>query len=161
MPLNPVAGRRRVGSLWPEIEQALRAAGVDFDVARTGSPAEATALAARAGNRCASTPPPSIPSPQVGFARVVTDDAVYTYLNHVFVVDAERGQGLGLWRLHSVVEHPALRGLLRFSLATRDAQALYEKVDFAPLAYPERHMQKLPPGFYRQRSPSPRQVTGP
>jgi YegS/Rv2252/BmrU family lipid kinase len=48
--LNPAAGRGRVGTLWPEIERALRAAGVDFDVARTGSAAEAMDLAARAGD---------------------------------------------------------------------------------------------------------------
>jgi diacylglycerol kinase (ATP) len=49
--LNPSAGRGRAGTLWPELERALRAAGVDFDLARTGSPAEAIELAAKAGDR--------------------------------------------------------------------------------------------------------------
>lgn len=49
--LNPAAGRGRAGTLWPEIERALRAAGVDFDLARTSTPAEAMDLAARAGDR--------------------------------------------------------------------------------------------------------------
>jgi GNAT superfamily N-acetyltransferase len=98
---------------------------------------------------------------QVGFARVVTDYAVYAYLNDVFVVVSERGQGLGLWLLQCVVEHPAVHGLLRFSLATRDAQALYQKVGFAPLAYPERHMEKLPPGYYGHPPPAPGPVTEP
>ena len=49
--LNPAAGRGRAGTLWPELERALRAASVDFDLARTGSPAEAIELAAKAGER--------------------------------------------------------------------------------------------------------------
>jgi YegS/Rv2252/BmrU family lipid kinase len=49
--LNPAAGRGRAGTLWPELERELRAAGVDFDLARTASPAEAIALAANAGDR--------------------------------------------------------------------------------------------------------------
>jgi ribosomal protein S18 acetylase RimI-like enzyme len=86
---------------------------------------------------------------QIGFARVVTDYATYAYLNDVFVLADYRGQGLGVWLLECVVAHPALQDLLRFGLATRDAQALYQKVGFALLHYPERHMEKLPPGYYK------------
>jgi diacylglycerol kinase (ATP) len=49
--LNPTAGRGRAGTLWPELERELRAAGVEFDLARTGSAAEAMTLAAAAGER--------------------------------------------------------------------------------------------------------------
>jgi len=49
--LNSAAGRGRAGALWPELDRALGAAGVDFDVARTTSPAEAVAMAANAGDR--------------------------------------------------------------------------------------------------------------
>ena len=87
-------------------------------------------------------------SAQIGFARVVTDYATYGYLNDVFVLEAYRGRGLGVWLMECVVAHPALQTLLRFSLATRDAQTLYQKVGFKPLRYPERHMEKLPPGYY-------------
>ena len=48
--LNPAAGRGRAGTLWPELERELRAAVVDFDLARTASPAEAIQLAERAGD---------------------------------------------------------------------------------------------------------------
>lgn len=89
---------------------------------------------------------------QIGFARVVTDYATYGYLNDVFVLEPWRGRGLGVWLLACVVAHPALQTLLRFSLATRDAQALYEKVGFRALRYPERHMEKLPPGYYPEDS---------
>ena len=85
---------------------------------------------------------------QIGFARVVTDYATYGYLNDVFVLPAHRGQGLGVWLLECVVAHPGLQTLLRFGLATRDAQALYQKVGFTALVYPERHMERLPPDYY-------------
>jgi GNAT superfamily N-acetyltransferase len=91
---------------------------------------------------------------QIGFARVVTDYATYAYLNDVFVLEAYRGQGLGVWLMECVVAHPALQTLLRFGLATRDAQALYQKVGFGPLRYPERHMEKLPPGYYAPTDPA-------
>lgn len=85
---------------------------------------------------------------QIGFARVVTDYATYAYLNDVFVLAAWRGRGLGVWLVKCVVAHPALQTLRRFGLVTRDAQALYEKAGFRALRYPERHMEKLPPGYY-------------
>ena len=87
---------------------------------------------------------------QIGFARVVTDYATYAYLNDVFVLAEQRGQGLGVWLMECVVAHPDLQTLLRFGLATRDAQALYQKAGFNPLHFPERHMEKLPPGYYNK-----------
>ena len=86
---------------------------------------------------------------QIGFARVVTDYATYAYLNDVFVLAEHRGQGLGVWLMECVVAHPELQTLLRFGLATRDAQSLYAKVGFTQLVYPERHMERLPPGYYK------------
>jgi GNAT superfamily N-acetyltransferase len=79
----------------------------------------------------------------------VTDYATYAYLNDVFILAEHRGQGLGVWLLECVVAHPELQTLLRFGLATRDAQALYAKVGFTQLVYPERHMERLPPGYYK------------
>lgn len=45
--VNPAAGRGRTQRLWPSVAQALRAAGVDFDVATTRAPNEALVLAER------------------------------------------------------------------------------------------------------------------
>ncbi len=87
---------------------------------------------------------------QVGFARVVTDYATYAYLNDVFVLPAHQGQGLGKWLIECVVAHPDLQTLLRFGLATRDAQGLYQQYGFTALVYPERHMERLPEGYYKQ-----------
>jgi GNAT superfamily N-acetyltransferase len=74
---------------------------------------------------------------QVGFARVVTDRAVVAYLGDVFVLPEHRGRGLGVWLVESVMEHPDLQGLRRFSLATTDAHGLYARFGFGPPSNPE------------------------
>ena len=48
--LNPVAGRGRVRREWPRAAQALRAAGVTFDLAESRQPGEAVSLAGRAAH---------------------------------------------------------------------------------------------------------------
>jgi N-acetylglutamate synthase-like GNAT family acetyltransferase len=85
---------------------------------------------------------------QVAFARVVTDRATFAYLCDVFVLDTHRGQGLGRWLIDTVMAHPDLQGLRRFSLGTRDAHSLYARVGFAPLRAPDRHMEIARPGIY-------------
>jgi GNAT superfamily N-acetyltransferase len=95
---------------------------------------------------------------QVGMARVVTDYATFAWLCDVFVLEAHRGRGLGVWLIATVVGHPDLQGLRRFLLATRDAHDLYRKHGFAPLAAPERWMERLADqplrdGGLRRRSP--------
>jgi len=80
---------------------------------------------------------------QVGFARVVTDFATFAWLCDVFVEEAHRGQGLGVWLMETVVAHPELQCLRLWMLGTRDAHGLYEKIGFTPLSVPERWMQKL------------------
>ena len=80
---------------------------------------------------------------QVGFARVVTDFATFAWLCDVFIDEAHRGQGLGVWLMETVVEHPELRCMRLWVLGTRDAHGLYEKIGFTPLSAPEKWMQKL------------------
>jgi GNAT superfamily N-acetyltransferase len=86
---------------------------------------------------------------QVGFARVVTDRATFAYLADVYVLEALRGRGLGRWLVETVISHPDLQGLRRFSLATRDAHGLYARFGFTPLQRPELHMEIARPGLYR------------
>lgn len=45
--VNPAAGRGRAQRLWPQVERALRAAGVDFETATTRTAREAIGLAER------------------------------------------------------------------------------------------------------------------
>ena len=68
---------------------------------------------------------------QVGFARAVTDCAVFAYVGDVFVLPAHRGLGLSTWLMETLLAHPDLRGLRRISLATRDAHGLYRRFGFA------------------------------
>ena len=89
---------------------------------------------------------------QVGFARFVTDRATFAYLADVFVLPDYRGQGLATWLVDTAMTHPALTGLRRVLLATRDQHALYARVGFAPLARPERFMEILAANVYRQPS---------
>ncbi len=86
---------------------------------------------------------------QVGLARVITDYATYAYIADVFILDAFRGLGLGVWLMECVAEHPNLQGLRRWTLFTRDAHGLYEKTGFKPSAYPERLMERLDNDVYK------------
>jgi GNAT superfamily N-acetyltransferase len=70
---------------------------------------------------------------QVGFARVVTDYATFSWLADVFVLDTERGRGLGVWLVECVMSHPDLREMRRWLLATRDAEELYRRFGFRDL----------------------------
>lgn len=80
---------------------------------------------------------------QIGFARVITDFATFAYLADVFVLEAERGRGLGKWLLATIVAHPELQGLRRWLLATRDAHGLYQQAGFTPLSQPDRWMERF------------------
>jgi GNAT superfamily N-acetyltransferase len=77
---------------------------------------------------------------QVGFARVVTDYATFAWLADVYVLDSERGNGLGKALIEMVIEHAAVRDLPRVMLATADAHGLYEQYGFTPLERVERFM---------------------
>lgn len=78
---------------------------------------------------------------QVGFARIVTDQATFAYLCDVFVVEAHRGRGLGHWLAELAVDHPAVEGVRWYLLATDDAHPIYSAVGFTPPARPETIME--------------------
>ena len=81
---------------------------------------------------------------QVGFARVITDQATFAYLADVFIVEKFRGKGLSKWMMEVIMGHPDLQGLRRWMLATKDAHFLYAKFGFKPLDHPERVMGLRP-----------------
>ena len=85
---------------------------------------------------------------QVGFARVISDFATIAYLGDVFVLDSHRGRGLGKWLMECITQHPALQGLRRWILTTRDAHGLYSQVGFTPVKFPERYMERHDPHVY-------------
>ncbi|MEO6588474.1 MAG: GNAT family N-acetyltransferase [Pyrinomonadaceae bacterium] len=85
---------------------------------------------------------------QIGFARVVTDYATFAYLGDVYILEEFRGQGLSLWLMDVIINHPELQGFRRWILATKDAHKLYEKFGFHQLVHPERWMEKPAPNAY-------------
>ena len=78
---------------------------------------------------------------QIGFARVVTDYTIFAYVCDVFVLESERGQGLGQWLMRTMQTHPELASLRRWVLTTQDAHVMYAQTGFVPLKNPERWMQ--------------------
>jgi GNAT superfamily N-acetyltransferase len=66
---------------------------------------------------------------QIGFARVVTDYAVFSWLSDVVIRDGYRGRGLGEWLVECILEHPQIAGT-QFVLQTTDAAGLYKKFGF-------------------------------
>ena len=89
---------------------------------------------------------------QIGFARIITDEATFGYLADVFIDVAYRGRGLSKWLMQIVSELPFMPVLRRFMLGTKDAHRLYEQFGFAPITMPERFMQIHRPDAY---SPCP------
>lgn len=79
---------------------------------------------------------------QIGYARVITDYTSFAYMADVFVLPEYRGHGLGVWLVQCVTEHPALRSLRSFWLATRDAHELYRKFGFEVPDEPDKFMVK-------------------
>lgn len=80
---------------------------------------------------------------QIGFARVVTDKAVFAYLMDVFILDEFSGRGYGSKLLDAVIGHQDLKNIETFKLATHDAHEYYQKKGFQPIAHPEFQMEKL------------------
>lgn len=85
---------------------------------------------------------------QVGFARVVSDRAVFAYIGDVFVVASHRGCGVSKQLMEAIRTHPDLQGLRRWYLLTRDAHALYAQYGFRSLDNPPRHMEIFVPDVY-------------
>jgi GNAT superfamily N-acetyltransferase len=85
---------------------------------------------------------------QVGFARVVSDFSTVAYLGDVFVLESHRGHGLGKWMMECIMQHPALQGMRRWILVTRDAHGLYKQFGFTPLKSAELYMELHRPDIY-------------
>ena len=87
---------------------------------------------------------------QIGFARMITDQATFAYLADVFILEEHQGRGLSKWLMEVIMSHPGLQGLRRIMLATRDAHGLYEKFGFIPLTNVDRWMQIHDPNIYKR-----------
>ena len=89
---------------------------------------------------------------QVGFARVISDYATFAYLADVFILESHRSRGLSKLLIKSIMEHPQLQGLRRWSLATSDAHGLYEQFGFKPLRNLAMWMEIHNPDVYHAQS---------
>ena len=81
---------------------------------------------------------------QVGYARVITDNATFGYLADVFILTAHRKKGLSKELMAFIMAYPPFKGLRRLMLATLDAHGLYKQFGFTPLATPDRIMEIKP-----------------
>ena len=79
---------------------------------------------------------------QIAHARVITDTVAFGYLGDVFVLPEARGRGVGKRLIETVLAHPHVRDLRRFTLVTDDAHGLYEQHGFAPLDDVRKWMQR-------------------
>lgn len=82
---------------------------------------------------------------QVGVARVVSDHAIVAYLCDVFIHEEYRAHGLGKWLIQTILDHPDLRGVRRWLLATSDAHGLYQQFGWTALSEPENWMERFRP----------------
>jgi GNAT superfamily N-acetyltransferase len=65
----------------------------------------------------------------VGYARVVTDGATFSYLCDVYVPPARRGHGISRALMQSIMRHE-VAGVRLFGLKTSSAHGLYKKFGF-------------------------------
>lgn len=85
---------------------------------------------------------------QVAFARVISDYTTFANLVDVFVLRGYRGRGYSKQLMSSVLAHPQLQGLRRFTLHTADAHGLYRQFGFDVALKPETYMERYVPDIY-------------
>ena len=89
---------------------------------------------------------------QIGYARVVTDQATFAYLADVFVLEEFRGNGLSKFLMECIMSIPEFKNLRTWLLATKDAHELYKKFGFNSPKFPDRIMQISRPDIYKEMS---------
>jgi GNAT superfamily N-acetyltransferase len=85
---------------------------------------------------------------QIGFARVISDEATYAYVSDVFVVAGNRNAGHGQFLVEAVLAYEPLQGLRLWQLVTRDAASLYRRCGFADLAADRTYLHRFDPEAY-------------
>ena len=78
---------------------------------------------------------------QIGFARVVSDFAVFAWIMDVFILKEHRGNGYSKLLMKSIMAHDKLQNLQRWGLGTDDAHGLYKQFGFQPLSKPQNMME--------------------
>ena len=78
---------------------------------------------------------------QIGFARVITDQATFAYLADVFITPEHIGKGFSKELINYIVNYSPLQGLRRWVLVTADAHGLYKPFGFKKPENPENYME--------------------
>lgn len=89
----------------------------------------------------------------IGFARAVTDRAVFAWLCDVIIAPDHRGRGLGRGLVRTLMEHPDMATVRRWMLGTGDAHGVYAGIGFGPIKAPERLMEVIKPAHYSRPEP--------
>lgn len=87
---------------------------------------------------------------QIGFARVVTDNATFAWICDVYIEPSFRNQGLSKWMMECLMSHPDLKNLRRICLATKDAHSLYKKYNFEVTLTPQNWMEIKDNDIYKR-----------
>lgn len=85
---------------------------------------------------------------QVGFSRIITDQATFANLVDVIVWPEYRGLGISRKLMEAVMVHSSVKCVRRFTLATSNAHGLYQKYGFTPLRKPDTFMEVYVPDIY-------------
>ena len=80
---------------------------------------------------------------QIGFAKVLSDQARFAYLSDVFIIEKYRKKGLATFLIESILMDPHFKDVEKWMLATRDAHRLYAKLGFSKLKDPKSFMQYI------------------
>lgn len=84
----------------------------------------------------------------IGFARAVTDRAVFAWVCDVIIEPKHRGRGIGRSLVRTLMEHPDLQTVRRWMLGTADAHGVYAGLGFGPVKAPQRLMEVIRPAHY-------------
>ena len=77
---------------------------------------------------------------QIGFARVVTDKVVFSYIMDVFIDPQYQGNKYGQMMMAYIYNHSSLINVNSHYLLTKDAQKFYTKFNFDIYPTPEKFM---------------------
>ncbi len=79
---------------------------------------------------------------QIGFARILTDQVIFSYLSDVFIAKEYQGNKYGQYFIDQIYQHPQIKNVQKHYLITFDAQRFYQKLGFDIYPNPERFMIK-------------------
>lgn len=79
-------------------------------------------------------------SRQIGFARIITDYSIFSYLCDVYIDEEYRGRGIGKWLVECILKWKDDNSISRMMLSTADAHELYRKFGFKELENPGKMM---------------------